>query len=398
MKNILLLLCLLAGLAACKKDVATTPVIRQIRNYAPKPGDSLVNTIGPGQWVVISGSNLKGALQIYFDGTQSSFNDALFSDTSAVVLIPSVIAFPLVATGDLNTIRYVTTHGETTFSFKIAPPAPTIISISNENANPGDSVRIYGLNFFFIQNVTYAGTAITHYSGADDGTYIAFIVPPALSQGGIVSVTTGSGTASTKYNVNDVETGVLNNFDDINNYSWGASDITNDVTLCPGGRGNYGRLNVTNVGAYDYAWYNGGRGMNMNGTQWVPVANLGDPVDSWALKVEIYLRTPWSGGTIYMAKDYSFTYIARIEPWRNADGSVTTLPASGWETLTVPLSVFRTNTSTGGDGTGTSAATLSDLLGSGGSGALNIWLINPYSTTVAAFDASFDNMRVVKIK
>jgi hypothetical protein len=309
-----------------------------------------------------------------------------------------VIAFPLVSTKDLNTIRYVTTHGETTFSFKIAPPAPTISSISNENANPGDSVKIYGLNFFFIQNVTYSGATITNYRGADDGTYIAFVVPAGLSQSGIVSVTTGSGTASTVYSVNDMNTGMLNNFDNVNNYSWGASEVTNDATLCPGNRGYYGRMNVTNVGAYDYAWYNGGRGMNMNGAQWVPTANLGDPLDSWALKFELYLRTPWSGGTLYAAKDYSWTYIARIEPWRNADGSVTPITTNGWQTMTIPLSKFLTKTNTGGDGTGSMAASLTDLLGSGGSGGLNIWLINPYSTTIAAFDAAIDNMRVVKIK
>ena len=106
-------------------------------------------------------------MNIYFDGVASSFNDALFSDTSAVVLIPSVIAFPSVAAKELNTIQYVTTHqvSKTTFSFSILPPAPTITSVSNENANPGDTVTIYGLNFFFVSDLNFAGTAITFLYG-----------------------------------------------------------------------------------------------------------------------------------------------------------------------------------------------------------------------------------------
>ncbi len=150
-----LLAVLMTGMGSCKKNAtAPPPVITSIRNYVPHPGDSLLHIAAPGQWIVISGNNLKGALQIYFDSVASSFNDGLFSDTSAVVLVPAVIAFPIVPTDKLNTIVYVTTHGQTTFKFNIFPPAPSITSISNENANPGDSVTVYGLNLFFIQNLS----------------------------------------------------------------------------------------------------------------------------------------------------------------------------------------------------------------------------------------------------
>src|ERR1700722_3403686 len=199
---------LLIVTAGCKKTGSNPPVIKSIRNYAASPGDSLVSAIGPGQWVVITGYNLTGAVNIYFDGVASSFNDALFSDTSAVVLIPSVIAFPSVAAKELNTIQYVTTHGQTTFSFSILPPAPTITSVSNENANPGDTVTIYGLNFFFVSDLNFAGTAITSYTAAGDGTSVTFILP-TLSQSGPASITTKSGSFTTLYNVNDVETNML---------------------------------------------------------------------------------------------------------------------------------------------------------------------------------------------
>src|ERR1700743_2999285 len=122
-------LALTLGIGGCRKDVSSTPVIKSVRNYTLQPGDSVLTSAGPGQWIVISGSNLKGALQIVFDGVPSSFNDALFTDTAAVVLIPAVIPFPTVPSAQLNTINYVTTHGQTTFTFPILPPAPSISSV-----------------------------------------------------------------------------------------------------------------------------------------------------------------------------------------------------------------------------------------------------------------------------
>ncbi|MBS1566906.1 MAG: hypothetical protein JST39_21170, partial [Bacteroidetes bacterium] len=150
-----LLLCLgvlLMSLPACKKENSNAPVITGVRNYAAAPADSVIKSLVPGQWVVLLGHNLKGATQIFFNGVTTSYNSALFSDTSAAVQVPAVIPFPTVAADQLNTIRYVTPNGSATFTFSITAPAPTITSISNENANAGDSVRVYGLNFFFIKS------------------------------------------------------------------------------------------------------------------------------------------------------------------------------------------------------------------------------------------------------
>jgi len=396
---LLLLLSLLMGMGSCKKDNAATPSIRSVRMYAPHPGDSLLTLAGPGQWIVISGNNLKGALQIQFDGVASSFNEALFSDTNAVVLIPAVIAFPSVPTEKLNTITYITTHGQTTFKLTILPPGPTISAISNENANPGDSVRIFGLNLFFIQSIRFAGVDITAYNGANDGTSVAFILPP-LTQSGPVTVTTRAGSATTPYTVNDVTTGVLSNFDDLFNYAYFSANITNDANLYPGGRGNYAQLNGTNVGPSDYAWYNGGRGINLNGVQWVPANQVNDPIANYVVKFEMNIKTPWTNGTIYLAANYGFTYIARYEPWLNADGSTKTVTTNGWQTVTIPASAFKTKPSTAGafDGQGLSIATFNDLLGASGNGSFHLWFINNSSKAIPAFDMAFDNLRVEKIR
>ena len=400
--NYNLLLVLLAAIfiaqTGCKKDASTsngTPVITSIRNYVGHPGDSLLTSVGTGQWVVISGHNLKSALHIYFDGTAASFNDAWFSDTSAIALIPSVIAFPLVPATQLNTVRYVTTHGETTFAFKIVAPAPTISGISDEDANPGDSVTINGFSFFFVQSVTYAGLPITNYTSSNDGTTIKLAVPANVTQtGGIVSVTTNSGSAATVYKVHDFVDGVFQNWDSINTYPWGSA-TTNSSTDYPGNTGYYNELSATNLGGYDYAWYNYPRGVNMSGSQWVPVSDISSSLDSYAVKFEISVpaSTPWTGGSIFVAVNYSFNYIARYRPWINSAGKTTPFSTTGWQTVTIPLSTFLTN-----NGTGTQAASITDLIGSSGNNGMNIWYINDAGTPVVAWAAGIDNIRVVKIK
>src|SRR5687767_14784447 len=132
---ILAIATLFVMLPGCKKDNLDGPVITGVRNYAPAPGDSVLSSLLPGQWVVLSGHNLSNALQISFDGIPATFNSGLFSDTNAVVLVPAVIPFPSVPADKLNTIYYVTPEGATTFKFNIVAPAPTISSVSNENVN-----------------------------------------------------------------------------------------------------------------------------------------------------------------------------------------------------------------------------------------------------------------------
>jgi len=396
-----LLLVVLAVMAltqtGCKKDKSTstgTPVITGIRDYVAHPGDSLISKVGTGQWVVITGHNLKGALDIYFDGTAAQFNDAWSSDTAAIALIPSVIAFPTVPTKELNTIRYVTTHGETTFSFPIVAPAPSITSISDEAADVGDSVKISGLSFFFVKSLTYAGLPVTNFTTSNDGTTISLAVPSGVTNtGGVVSVTTPSGKATTTYNVHDFVDGVFQNWDNINGYPWGSNTENSSIDF-PGNTGYYNVITATNIGANDFGWYNGGRGVNMNAAQWVPVADIDSSLSSYAVKFEVSVpsSTPWNGGSIFVAVNYGFTYIARYRPWINSAGKATPFSTKGWVTVTIPLSTFLTN-----NGTGTPVPSITALVGANGNNGMNIWYINDGSSAVAAFTMAIDNIRVVKI-
>lgn len=379
--------------SACKKDTTVgAPQITSVRNYAASPADTLVGTITTGQWVVLIGHNLKDAVQISFNGVPASINSIMFSDTSATVLVPAVIPFPSVPAETLNTIRYITRQGATTFTFSIAAPPPAITAVSNENANEGDSVYISGLNLFFISELTFAGTAITDYNEASDGTSLGFVLPK-LTQSGPVVITTKSGTYQTPYNVNDDKTGVLCNFDDINNFDWGA-DISNSSSAFPGNRGNYAILKNNILPAGEGSWWEGGRSINIRKVQWVPVDSMNVSIDDYALKFEISVPTAWSGTSIYAIRGYDFDYMARYEPWQGTNGTVTPYTTKGWRTVTLPFSLFRTN-----DGKGTAASDLATLLGDTGNAEVNIQTKNfSGSPSTSGLQAAVDNIRVVKIK
>jgi hypothetical protein len=204
-----LFIMIVALVSACKKDVERPPVISEVRSYVASPNDTILNSlVADGQWVVISGQNLKNAIQIKFNDVPASFNSTLFSEGSAVVQIPSIM-FSTIDTNKLYTIEYTTTGGTTTFPFKLGPGAPTIVAISNVFANPGDSVFLYGTNLVLVQNLSYAGTAITSFRSNLDGTSLGFLMPAEQPTDQIL-LTTKSGSVTFKIEATPTITGVSN--------------------------------------------------------------------------------------------------------------------------------------------------------------------------------------------
>lgn len=393
-KKGLLLLLVLAGLlqVSCKKDnTAAAPSIRQLRAISPKPNDSTLSAALPGQIVVIQGANLATTTQIWFDGFAAAVNTALYSDTTLVVTVPA-IAWDSVPAGKLNTVTVVTAGGSATYKFVITPPTPSITYVSNEMAQAGQTIVITGANFYGITKVTFPGNIAAASFTRNSVTQVTATVPAGITTGGTLSVTGTYGTGVSVLLFDDFTTGMLTTFDD-GNFSWGCS-TTNDATLCPNNNGTYSRIAVSGVGAGDFAWYDGVRSMNTNGVTWIASAHMADAVGSYALKFEMYLRKPWGGSSFYITKDYSWTYLARYEPWKTSGtGTYTT---SGWTTVVIPLTTFKTKAGSL-DGTGASVATLAALVG-GGSGVLNFMFINSDATAAPAFDGAFDNFRIVKIQ
>lgn len=472
-------------MSACKKSVERSPVITGVVNYVAPPGDSVLSGLEPdGQWVVITGQNLQNALQITFNGVPATYNNALFSSTSVVVQIPSIV-FSTIDTSKLNIIEYTTPGGTATFSFRLTPAAPTITAISNVFANPADSVFLFGANLVLVQSFSYGGTNITSFKSNYEGTALGFIMPnpaptsgdvvvttksgtvvfkivatptitsvsnenapegdsvyvygtylksiqtfmfggasitsfesspdgssvgfvmPSISSSGPVSITTPFGTSATVFNVNDVNTGNLANFEWGNGWQWwgGTNLYSGDAASgwpgytpdFPGNKTHFQVLKTTPLIAGEGNTWSS-YAVRVANAQWIPAANLTDPISNWALKFEVSIVQPWNGGTINI-QTASETYIARWEPWQVSATNTAAYKTKRWITVTIPFSTFKLKDATLGAGKGASISTFVDLLGTSGKGECIAFLKNHgTSDTQTGFYGAFDNFRVVKIK
>lgn len=397
-------------LTSCKKDnnSGAAPVITKIRAINPAPNDSTLTKVGPGQNIVIQGSNLITVQAVYFSGVAATFNTALAADNNLAITVPSV-AFNSIAAGQANTIRLVTKYGEVTYKFPISPPPPVITGVSNEYTAPGQTLTIYGQYLYLISSITFTGggSTGTNIVAAADGSSCTVTIPANATAGNIVVKTQG-GTA-TYISYNDAVTGMACNFDNIFTYQYYSGNLTNSSALFPGNSGNYVELSTTGMSPYDFGWYNGGRSINLNAVQWVPVANLADPVENWALKFEISVKAPWKDGSLMIRRDENgdWGYVARYEPWKTATGNI--YQTNGWVTVIIPLTQFKLPAAGGVNGLGNSAPDLPTLLNTMGSASsssgnsqgkrgVSIMMINDAATAGTAIDLAIDNIRFVKIK
>jgi hypothetical protein len=390
------LLLLLAGFAACKKDSEGKPSITRLRAISPAPNDSTLTTAGPGQTVVIQGTNLASTTQIYFNGYPAPFNSAILSDNNIVVAIPADMPFASLDKSQLNTVKVVTKSGEVVFNFPVVPPPPIVSTMSYENAAAGTKVTITGNNFFFIDKVVFPGgkEATTNITTTPSGTSLEVTVPAGITLAGTVQVVNRYGTGTSVFRFNDYATGMLTNFDDINKFDWG-STVTDDATLFPGNHGKYARLAQDNITGNNWDWWNGKRGIITKAVDWLPASEMSKPAGDYAMKFDIYVKEAWSTGVLMIGPppNDSWNYMYRYEPWKTQPDFKT----AGWITVTVPISEFRKKSSTGTDGAGDPAATVGDVIGSIDE-IVKFMFVNDTGTPLAKLDMAVDNIRVLKIK
>ena len=363
------------------------PTINAISDVFANPGDS----------VYIYGTNLVLVQSFSYGGVTINSSKPNLTGTALGFKMPS----PAPTSGQVS----LTTKTGTT-NFKIVA-LPTIVAISNENADPGDSVYVYGTYLKNIQSFSFGGVAISSYKSSSDGKSIGFVLPSSVAAGP-ATITTAFGIATTVYDVNniynvknvgDATTGVLANMVWGNAFGWqwgGGSNLSVSdasqtggwLTLCADMTGNTGMFMSINEASL--AAGAKGNSIPIGGAQWVPTANLNDPVSNWAIKFEVNIPKPWNGGSIAIQSGFTSSYTARYEPWQIT---------KGWRTVTIPLSEFRAKDATLGEGKGASITKLTDLLGSTGNTGCTVF-INNYgsSATTTGFYGGFDNFRVVKIK
>jgi hypothetical protein len=303
-----------------------------------------------------------------------------------------------------------------TYPFNISVE-PEIFSVSNANPSKGDSIRVYGKNLNGISSITFGGATITDYREDIDGFYVEFKAPDMdywSYASGPVTIVSTYGTATTPYKVNTqngVTEGLLGNMEWGDYFSWA---WWGDVSLTVNNNGGWiktttdfdGTMGVNNsmflsfdVGVLDpSASKYCPLGNNTN--QWLPVANLSEPVENWGLQFEMSVARPWNGGTLYIRTAFAEdNYVARFEPWKVSAVKTVDIETDGWQTVTIPLTTFKAKDAAGILGNGESLTSLANLLGASGNTGYNFTLKNfSDAPTKTGFYAAIDNIRVVRIK
>lgn len=366
-------------------------------------GNSMSSATMEGDSIYIYGTNLYLIEKLTLAGIDVPSFTTVDNGSSVGFLLPKINA-PMPWAGVL-----VAASGTYEFEIEIVPE---IFAISYANPSQGDLVRVYGKNLNGVSSFSFGSKTITAFTVDEDGFYVEFLAPDMNFASGPVTLVNSYGTATTVYNINtrnEKWLGLLANFEwgDYFGYHWWG-----DISLAFGPVADFNGSMGTNNSMYIY--FNtpilaGGESKyaplgNANNTSinnknaWMPVANLSDPVENWGLQFDISVAKPWKGGTLYFKTEFAGeSYVARYEPWKISASKTVAFETEGWQTVTIPLSQFKSKKTTLGDGD--SVTSLKLLLGPTGETSYDLTLKNfASSSTATGFYAAIDNIRVVKIK
>lgn len=392
-------------LLSCSKnnELSGPPLINKVTLLDSTLQDSIFTKALGGTLILITGQNLGGAEHISFNGLDAYFNPTYNTSTHIILTIPANAPNEVTDPKVPNQLRVVTNHGEVTFSFIIDIPPPTITSVSNENALPGDSLIIYGSSFFLIDKITLpGGKDITSFVANTAGTRVAFLMPDLGSDTGRLLIKAKYGSAMSDGPLNDYAgKDVISNLTNdgesgeppVFNWAWWGANRTSDATLFPGTRGAYLQNIFGGVGADDGGWWNGNRSGNFNDVPMFTTDVLTREASQYALKFEINTKEPWTAGINVLRFNDKYAY--RFMPWLTADNKAFDTK-NKWQTVTIKLSDFKA-TADGIEGTGANATIMGDLLKSDGAVMFGYHLITE-ADGVEVYNTAYDNFRIIKIK
>lgn len=399
---ILLIAAFSAGLLfyGCEDDDSSgsgaIPQVRYVRVTDPHSSDSLLTHAFMGNTIALIGENLADVTQVWFNDQPALLNTSFITETSIILTIPNEI--PGTVT---NEIRLITRNGqEGIHPFGVDVPPPFLISILNEQAEPGETTTIYG-NFFIDDpgtplQVLFPGLVAGEVLSVELNK-IEVKVPEGAGVGPII-VKSIYGASRSSFYFHDDRCFIIDYDQLTTSGSWRGGTIRNDSYSL---NGNYLVLKGEvgdNAGAEDYA----GGGFvselwsDANGR---PEANFfeGDPV-GFQLKFEAnviewsgaYLNIcfgPWASGVApYQNQLYWGNVNARAlwRPWEtNGTGSFKT---DGWITVTIPLTDVKYNSSFGAMEFDPSMA-----------GSLTFWMKGPAAVKdgTCKMEVYIDNVRIV---
>lgn len=256
-----------AGFTSCEDEpdkyevTGGTPTIDYVRPVDAASKDSLLTAASLNNTICIVGRNLKSVTQINFNDQSAVLNTSYMTDNTIIVTVPKAIPNEV-----SDKIYFITNKQDTVaYDFKTIVPAPTINSMSNEWAAPGEEVTIKGDYFLDYDNshltikvgdnytIPYEDLKISQNS-------IRFNIPEDMPKHEPITITTINGTTKAGFRYMD-NRGMLFDFDTpwkeggevLGNNGWHNRTITSDGTSLSG---NYMVLGETAMGS-DGKWNDG---------------------------------------------------------------------------------------------------------------------------------------------
>lgn len=256
-----------AGFTSCEDEpdkyevTGGTPTIDYVRPVDAASKDSLLTAASLNNTICIVGRNLRSVTQINFNDQSAVLNTSYMTDNTIIVTVPKAIPNEV-----SDKIYFITSKQDTVaYDFKTIVPAPTINSMSNEWAAPGEEVTIKGDYFLDYDNshltikvgdnytIPYEDLKISQNS-------IRFNMPEDMPKHEPITITTINGTTKAGFRYMD-NRGMLFDFDTpwkegrdvLGNNGWHNRTITSDGTSLSG---NYMVLGETAMGA-DGGWNDG---------------------------------------------------------------------------------------------------------------------------------------------
>lgn len=170
--------------------------------YSVRYADRDINITGAymDEVVCLLGDNLTSVTELWFNDQQAVLNTSFITANTLIVSVPSNM--PTETTNKIYLMNKER-RDTVTFDFQVLPPVPRVSSMTNEWANPGERVSIYG-SFFFPDEenpveISFPGATVAQSDITFNGsTEMSFIVPEGANPG-YVTVTTLSGSSRSKF-------------------------------------------------------------------------------------------------------------------------------------------------------------------------------------------------------
>lgn len=335
---LLIIAVFIAGLifTSCeKKDDGGKPTISYIRTMGN--ADSVITSAAKGSLIAIIGTNLGGAVEMWFNDREAYLIPTYITDRSIIVTVPSTEPDSVT-----NKMKIIFNDGyELIHDFGLDPSGPEIYSIKCEYVPAGGTAYLTGEFFYEPTRIIFPGDV--------DGTVTALtqqtleVTVPEGATVGPIRVQTNFGIATSDFLFRDT-TNIILDFDSLLHETWTApivyADSIPDPAPCSG---DYINIIGDAVRAWDWENFLSMQYWAENKERNVPLAEglvnelifrfeANVPEPWYNVRMEIYMTTYGNGHGRDASPTPSF---ARWMPW--LDGPYTT---DGWITVSIPLSEF----------------------------------------------------------